>query len=203
MKPIQNPPPQDIGPNSDREVIANLQEALLFLLERERLHLASDERAHLIRDRDHHVYRDGTSRAVIAFREQFGLEPGEIVDKPTGEALNEVLRELGVFEPHPASHAERILAGQVVQDDESLFNGRVILFQESNVGSIRLAEDTTDLEDRYTITYAVAVDKIKLRVAAFEAASTTRLVMTAEAPHQSAGGFNPSLHTSFRRGLTR
>jgi hypothetical protein len=32
MKPIWNPPPPDIGPGSDRETIANLHEALAFLL---------------------------------------------------------------------------------------------------------------------------------------------------------------------------
>ena len=111
MKPIQNPPPPDIGPNSDSDAVANLQEALLFLFERERLHLSVNERDDLLRDRDERVYHGSTGRAVIVFREQFGLEPGELVDEPTAKELNKLLRELGAFDTPPA---EWVVRGKVV-----------------------------------------------------------------------------------------
>ena len=114
MKPIQNPPPPAIGPGSSADAVANLHDALLFLLEKGRLHLSEDERRALLIDREAQVYQDGTSRAVMAFREQFHLGPGEIVDEPTANALNEALsttmREGGSFETPPIGTAPRLLS---------------------------------------------------------------------------------------------
>ena len=114
MKPIQNPPPPAIGPGSSADAVANLHDVLLFLLEKERLHLSEDERRALLIDREAQVYRDGTSRAVMAFREQFHLGSGEIVDEPTANALNEALsttmREGGSFETPPIGTAPRLLS---------------------------------------------------------------------------------------------
>jgi hypothetical protein len=59
MKPIQHPPPPSIGPDADREAIANLHDALFFLVEHEHLQLPDEVRDDLRMNRDHAVYRDG------------------------------------------------------------------------------------------------------------------------------------------------
>jgi hypothetical protein len=38
MHLIQNPPPPEIGPNSSGEVVANLQDVLLFLIDKQAIH---------------------------------------------------------------------------------------------------------------------------------------------------------------------
>jgi peptidoglycan hydrolase-like protein with peptidoglycan-binding domain len=97
MRPIV----AEIGPRSHAEDVGNLQNALLFLLERGLVRLFDDEQEALLRDREARVYSEGTGWAVIAFHEQFGLELGEIVGEPTAEALNRLLERLGVFDAGP------------------------------------------------------------------------------------------------------
>ena len=67
MKLIQNPPPPSIGPNSSGEAVANLQDALLFLIENKGLHLPDPQDAlvkELRGDRDRQVYAAGTGNVV-------------------------------------------------------------------------------------------------------------------------------------------
>jgi hypothetical protein len=155
MKPIQYPPPPDIGPESNSDAVANLQDALLFLLVKGRIDLTDEIRDALRRERGERAYDGGTMRAVIAFREQLGLEPGEIVDEPTAEALNRLLEDVGAFEqPGQAIERPRLISGRVARDDGQPFAaGRVRAFHEDERGAIRLGEDTTDAEGRYTIRY--------------------------------------------------
>ena len=145
MKLIQNPPPPDIGPNSDSDAVANLQEALLFLFERERLHLSVNERDDLLRDRDERVYHGATGRAVIVFREQFGLEAGEIVDGQTAEALNRELVELGAL---------HLIEGMLRQSDGSPADGTLIFaFDPEFIGGAQLGEATTNADGYFRIVY--------------------------------------------------
>jgi len=153
MKPIQNPPPPSIGPGSAADAIVNLQDALLFLIEKGRLVVPREEQEALRDDRAHEVYREGTSRSVDAFRDQQGIEPGEIVDERTAEALNRLLDELGAFES-PASDLRHVVSGRVRQEDVEPLRGiSVRAFDETEEASIRLGDDTTDAEGRYTINY--------------------------------------------------
>ena len=174
MKPIQNPPPPSIGPNSNDDAVVNLQDALLLLLEKERLRVPDDQRRdleeRLRREREGQVYGTGTGNVVNVFRQQFQLGAGEIVDERTADALNRVLRELGAFDGAPAASSRRTVAGQVVQTDDSPFKGVVILFEENGEGSLHLGEDAIDPEGRYAISYTLpdGPDGAKLRVAAFD-----------------------------------
>ena len=110
MKSIEAP----IKLHDRGEAVVNLQGALLFLLEKDRLRLSDDERRELLIDREAQVYRDGTSRAVMAFREQFQLKPSGIVDKLTANALNKALSttipEVRSFETPPIGTAPRLLS---------------------------------------------------------------------------------------------
>ena len=115
MKPIQNPPPPPIGPRSSVDAIVNLQDALLFLLDKGLLRVPEAERNTLTDelkdDRDRKVHGTATANVVSAFREQFQLGAGESVDEPTAEALNGLLKEAGAFDAPPA---EWLVRGQVV-----------------------------------------------------------------------------------------
>jgi hypothetical protein len=67
MKPIQNPPPPDIGPNSSGDAITNLQDALLLLLEKGTIRVPGAEQAirdGLRRERLEQVYGDTTLTMV-------------------------------------------------------------------------------------------------------------------------------------------
>lgn len=175
MKLIQNPPPPALGPNSSGDAIVNLQDALLLLLEKERIRLPDDERrgleAELRRDREGGVYRGGTLQAVRVFRRQFQLEEGEMVDEPTAQAINAILRELGVLE-QPEAPKSFVVSGHVRRDDGLPFKGGLVrAFHEIERGAIRLGEDTPDDEGRYTVRYESlpGTDGINLRVAATDA----------------------------------
>ena len=172
MRPIRNPPPPDIGPNSSVDAVINLQDVLLLLIEKGIIQLPDPERQELsnalANERQESAYRDVTAKLVTIFREQHGLEPGEIVDEHTAEALNSVLQELGAFdEPVSPAESRRVVSGQVTRADEQPFaGGTVRAFHEA----VRLGEDTTDGEGRYTIRYdpLPGLSTVQLRVGVYD-----------------------------------
>lgn len=120
MKIIENPPPPPMRSNERGDHIVNLQDALLFLLEKGRLNLPDERRRdleHLLRD-ERGQYLDGTTRFVTLFQEQyaerFRLDRNGEVDEPTARALNQLLTDSGAFE-QPAD--EWIVRGQVIGAD--------------------------------------------------------------------------------------
>lgn len=92
------------------------------------------------------------------------------MDERTARALNAVLEELGAFDV--ATDQYRLVGGQVRREDGWPFP-RVLVraFHADERAALRLGEDTTDAEGRYTIRYAAlpGVDAIHLRVAVFDA----------------------------------
>jgi hypothetical protein len=188
MKPIQNPPPPPIGPNSDREAVANLHEALFFLIDCGRFQLPDEVRDELRIDRNHAAYRDATARTMIIFREQFGLEGGEVVDEATAEVLNRMLEELSAFTTSGQSVGRLcLIGGRVRAQDGTPFAGRLVrAFHEEERGVIRLGEDTTDAEGRYTIRYEwlPEMNGAKVRVSALD--DTGRTIANSD-PFDNAG----------------
>ena len=77
----------------------------------------------------------------------------------------------------------QIVAGRVAMGDQTPFKGMVILFHEDAAGSLRLGENATDPEGRYTIAYQLpaGIDRAQLRVAAFDANDQRRAEATIEA----------------------
>ena len=128
MKPIKDPPPPPIGPGNTGEAVTNLQDALLFLLEKQAVRLPDDQRRTLqdeLRvDRVHQVYctGTGTGNVVMAFRQQLQVGPGELVDEPTAKKLNELLQALGAFDPPQAPQAEWMVRVRVA-DARGPLNG--------------------------------------------------------------------------------
>src|SRR5438270_3592233 len=159
--------------------VANLQDALLLLIDKGRIQLSPTEaqsfKTLLSREQQGQAYQGTTSKAVVTFQQQQHLQQTGTVDAPTAAALNQILKDLGALDA--AEDGQKpMVAGQVMQDDRTPFKGTVILFSEADQGSIRLGEDATDPEGRYTIGYdlALGLNGVKLRVAAFDPDSRLR-----------------------------
>lgn len=129
MKRIENPPPPKLAPGSPPEAIANLHEALHFLLGRgliplpEGLRDQFEEQFHEeLREKR---YGSATAGLVASARIRLGLEPGEIVDERTASALNALLLEAGAFGADPP---QWVVRGQVVDESAPLNDVAVSLF---------------------------------------------------------------------------
>ena len=121
-----------LGPRDRGEAVANLQAALLLLIQRQSIPLSADELdlpEKLKDERTTQRFSDATMRAVALFREQysqrFNLEPGEIVDERTADALNRLLQEIGAFD---VPLAEWVVRGQVVDASGPLNDIQVTVF---------------------------------------------------------------------------
>jgi hypothetical protein len=139
--------------------VANLQDALLIFLEKSII-LPNDEAARKElsaglrqRERVEQKYGDITAKLVSIFQGQKNLERSGKVDEPTANAINALLRDLGLLEQKPVQ-SSLIVSGKVKYENDLPFKGRrVQAFHEFEKGTIRLGEDTTDSEGRYTIRY--------------------------------------------------
>ena len=127
MKPIV-----PLGPRDRGEAVANLQEALLLLIQGRNIVVPAGEinlPEKLKDERTTQRFSDATMRAVALFRDQsrqrFGLEPGEIVDRSTADALNQILQEIGAFD---VPQAEWVVRGQVVDASGPLNDIQVTVF---------------------------------------------------------------------------
>ena len=127
MKPIV-----PLGPRDRGEAVANLQEALLLLIQRHSILVSVDElnlRGKLKDEQTTQRFGDATARAVALCREQysqrFDLDRGEIVDEPTADALNRLLQEIGAFD---VPQAEWVVRGQVVDASGPLNEIEVSVF---------------------------------------------------------------------------
>lgn len=156
------------------QYVANLQEGLLLLLQKGVIQVAEEERPffeeRLRQEQQEQVYQDITQRLVFTFQEQHRLAPNGEVDEPTANALNAVLQELGAFGPATRDE-QRLVGGQVRRDDDKPFPGGLVrAFHVGEPGMLRLGEDTTDDEGRYTIRYTMlpGVGTIQLHVVVFD-----------------------------------
>jgi hypothetical protein len=183
MKAITAP----INGNSPREVIANLQGALQICLDRGAI-LGNDPNARqslsqaFRPERERQSYGRATVRVLSIFQRERNLQQSEVVDEPTASALNALLKEWGVLDQptRPETRWSCVVSGLVRREDGQPLQGRrVRAVHEAAAGSLRLGEDNTDAEGRYTIRYEPLpeVDGINLRVTVFDA--------DGKPPHQS------------------
>ena len=155
--------------------VADLQEGLQLCLGDGVFQLSDAERQafqdRLHAERIENIYAETTQKLVGVFQEQHQLQPNGAVDEPTAKALNAILEELGAFSP-AAPDQQRLVGGQVQRADSQPFPGALVraLHMLDDHGVLRLGEDTTDAEGRYTIRYAMlpGVDAINLRVVVFD-----------------------------------
>lgn len=155
--------------------VADLQDALKLLLDRGAL-LASDEAARqelskaLQRERAEQTFGGATTKLVGRFQEERRQQPTGEVDEATAKALNALLTELGAFDREPAPKFY-IVSGAVRREDGlPLQRLRVRAAYEAEQRSLRLGEDITDAEGRYTVRYDAlpGVDAINLKVSAID-----------------------------------
>ena len=151
--------------------VGDLQAALQLFLDRGIIPIANeDERrrlsAELQREHTEQTYKEITRELVKRFQKQRGLDVSGAVDKPTANAVNALLREWGLLE-QPDARRALVVSGHVQREDGLPFKGGLVrAFHETEQDAIRLGEDMTDTEGRYTIRYETLpeVTSLHLRV---------------------------------------
>ncbi len=156
-----------VNPNDRGEVVQNLQDALLFLIEKELIKLPPNflganppaEVAALRLERDAGAFGNGTMTGVRLFRaqfqEQFGLTPGEVVDDPTAKALNRLLEGQGVLDAPapPAEPAGARVFGMVRNGFGEPLDGVLVQAFDRDLRSEQLLGSTTTQAGNYEIRY--------------------------------------------------
>jgi hypothetical protein len=155
--------------------VTDLQDALLHCLDR-RVLLANDDAARaktvaaLQRERAGGTFSNVTQKVLSQFQEMNRLHGSGEVDESTAKALNALLRDWGVLEGKPVDATAHIVAGAV---EPAAGGARVGLaglvvraFHERAKDAIRLGQDSTDSEGRFTIRYEPlpGVPAVDLRV---------------------------------------
>jgi len=155
--------------------VADLQAALQLLLDRGVI-LPDDEGARrevsamLQSERAERTYDGITPELVRIFQEENRLRPNGNVDEPTANAINAFLQQWGLLDER-SQERSLVVSGHVRRDDDLPVEGSLVrAFHESERGGIRLGEDTTDAEGRYTIRYErlPEASSVDLRVEAYD-----------------------------------
>jgi receptor-binding and translocation channel-forming TcA subunit of Tc toxin/ABC toxin-like protein/neuraminidase-like protein len=147
--------------NDTGEEVANLQDALRLLVDKDRLKIedlsTKETLLHeLARERDSQFYGDGgTFQLVRRFQAQQRLSETGEVDAPTAGALNKLLEELGAIEEPP--QFEFLVQGQVQSTNGGLGAGMTVcLFDRDLRSEEKLGEVTIDEQGGYEIRYTAA-----------------------------------------------
>jgi hypothetical protein len=140
--------------------LADLHAALQALLERSMI-LPNDDQARngatngLNRDRLQRSYGAATSRLVKAFQADRQLTRTGDVDEPTAEALNELLREMGLLDAHNGDH-ESIEGTIFFERGRPAENLRLRLYHRTFGGTVNLLSETlTDEGGQYAFSFDV------------------------------------------------
>ncbi len=171
MNPIIFP----LAPGANREAVADLQDALLECLNRGVL-LANDPVSRdqavalLRRERTAGKFADMTQKLLRQFQELNRLQGNGQVDEGTANALNRLLREWGLLDTKPPDTTVRIVAGVLKPAARGtkveIAGLPVRAFHEGGAAAIRLGQDHTDSDGRFTIRYELlpGVPAVNLKV---------------------------------------
>ncbi len=139
--------------------VVDLQEVLTLLLER-CLILANDEGARkklpaaLKPERKGQNYGQITAELVATFQKERNLQPTGEVDEPTANALNALLKELGVL-GQPSQPGEFLVTGHVrFVDNIPAVQIKVVAFDRDLRNEQALGEAQTDRSGAYSIEYS-------------------------------------------------
>ncbi len=148
--------------------VADLQEAILFLLERRRDLFAPPPpppthvppppdwatiEARLRREREKQYYGTTTKQLVAALQRNRNLQSTGEVDQPTAEALNALLEELGAFGPTVTYQVDGRVASRISASVDGL---RVVIVDKSVGGDVVLVEAKTDSRGHYQASFSDA-----------------------------------------------
>lgn len=151
-----------LGPGDRGDEVANLQEALFLLIERNIIRLDEADRRRWIellkRERDANIYGDGTQKIVGIFQQQHQREATGRVDEPTAKVLNLILRELGAIPPG-AEEKTYAVTGRIRSRQRAGTGGLRVIVVDKNAGEgdTRLVESATEDGGVYRATFSAAL----------------------------------------------
>ncbi len=146
--------PIESGSGSQGEAVANLQEVLQFLLERNILEINEREKLrlerHFRREVEENVYGETTSLLVQAFQENQGLEVTGVINEVTAEVFNKILKEMGAS--GEKMKKQNVILGKVTNKNSDPLQNLIVMAYDRDMRSEELlGESITDKEGNYKI----------------------------------------------------
>jgi Tc toxin complex TcA C-terminal TcB-binding domain/Neuraminidase-like domain/Putative peptidoglycan binding domain len=155
MKPVISP----LTSSNHSADVANLQDALLLLIDKGRIQLSVAEAPtfkNLISQEQHdQTYGGSTTKAVAIFQQQHQLQSTGTVDAPTAEALNQILKELGALDATSDQPPLRIY-GMVRDQYGALLDGVTVQAFDRDLRSEEPLGNTLTKAGQYEIRYTQA-----------------------------------------------
>jgi hypothetical protein len=153
MQPITAP----LQPGDRSSAVANLQSALLLMVQRGALKLPDTEQNQLLpvfqQEQAAQTYSKATARVVQLFRLQNNLNDLNSVDQPTAAALNRVLTGLGALDGTQPP-APFVVKGTIRQTSGEVYGGAIVRAFDRDLRSEQLLGETkSDRAGYYQITY--------------------------------------------------
>jgi hypothetical protein len=148
-----------IRPHDHSPAVTNLEEALLFIVEKRHLGPAGLSLARWQQDLSTETatqsFGTGTSRLLASLRTELHLPDGEFVNEETAEALNQQLAELGAFQEE--AQTAFVVDGKVVSRSRAGVGTLRIQIADKNVGDpVPLVETATKEDVDYHTTFAIS-----------------------------------------------
>lgn len=160
-----------IKPDDSGDQVANLQAALLFLLERDVTLFFDPQKTRTVDelkaiteallDEASAKLFDKTTRALtLAFQQRQGLlpQPNGAVDKTTADALNDRLREYGVLDGDKAIAVKGRVLRQGTNEPQSGVRVRAFAFDAA--GELALGESETDSSGSYRVDFSASLIRV-------------------------------------------
>lgn len=178
-------------PSSQGDNVANLQDGLLLLLEKNRALLvlispsaSSSESIDwpnviklLQKEREEKLYGKVTRWLIENLQKAENFELSGIVDEPTANKLNSLIEKLGAFDQ--TSPAERQLTGKVIIENGMPANRLKLRLYQRDFGkkTTLLVETQTGVDGTYVFTYSSSEKSLSLEVRAVSD-SNEKIVLT-------------------------
>jgi hypothetical protein len=148
-----------IQPRDQSPAVANLQEAMVFIVEKRALNPAGLSlarwRQELSTEVTEQSFGAGTSRLLAGLRADLHLIGGDSIDEQTAEALNQQLADLGAFQENV--QAAFIVDGKVISRSRAGVGKLRVQIVDKNVGDpVQLAETATKEDGTYRATFTIS-----------------------------------------------
>jgi hypothetical protein len=146
-----------IHPQDHTAAVANLQKAMLFIVEKRQLSPAglSVDRWRQDLSPELGAFGTGTTRLLAGLRSDLHLPDGDFVNEQTAEAPSQQLADLGAFQE--GAETEFVVDGRVVSRSRAGVGKLQIQIVDKNVGDpVHLAETATKEHGTYKATFAIS-----------------------------------------------